>query len=249
MNADEAKYILASTRRSNRKGDDPVVAEAMGIVHRDAMLASWLEQETAFDEAIAKKFAQHAPPVGLLDEILAGGKVSRPTDSAVRSTAPLWVFLAASVALFFSIFVLSGRAPAGLSADQLAAFVAHDLTTSIHDHTGASPQSLTLGQALSERTTPLADALGLTPEEMATAHCRDFDVVGNKVYEVCFARDGVFYHAYATIADREAARAARERAGPFLRQIDDIATASWVEGKTLVTIGTRGDLTQLEAVL
>jgi hypothetical protein len=254
MKTDEAKFILSSTHPADRSSDDPVVAEAMEHASRDAMLASWLEQETAFDDAIAKKFAQTAPPPNLLDEILTGAAASReaPRNAPARRFAlPVWLSFAASVALLVGILLFKPGHLASLDSSELAAFAAHNLSTAQHDHAEATAASLALEAALSEGYGPLVGNLGLSPAQMAEANCRNLAWEGRNVYEVCFLRDGVYYHAYVTTADRAAAQAARSRAAsdPLLQEFNGIATATWIEGESLVTLAMRGDLATLERVL
>ena len=55
MNREAAKIVLAACRPNGADANDPLVAEALALVQRDAELRAWFAAEQAADKAIAAK--------------------------------------------------------------------------------------------------------------------------------------------------------------------------------------------------
>lgn len=145
MERDEAKIILELCRPGKADdAQDPIIAEALGLLESDAELKAWFEEQQALDARISKTYNQVEPPADLKAGILAGmrahalqsenqvesesmsgeeaafiagshDKMDTPTASQTWWRNP-WVGVAAVFALLFVIVVV----PRGEQGTQLA---------------------------------------------------------------------------------------------------------------------------------
>ncbi|MFP4157663.1 MAG: hypothetical protein ACLFU4_08610 [Opitutales bacterium] len=73
MHRDEAKHILELCRPGNHEDrQDPLIAEALGMLETDAELRAWFEAQQTLDARIADVYNEFAPPSDLKASILAG---------------------------------------------------------------------------------------------------------------------------------------------------------------------------------
>ncbi len=199
MNNDEAKFILRAYRPEGRDAADPAFADALAQAERDPDLRAWFENERRLDQAVAAKLPQLAPPPGLREAILAGGRVSAARTDRAWWKHPRWVALAAAaavVALIGSLLFLR-RAPVSLpSGAQLIAFALRD-TADAHDQHDGFPAGLSGLQAqLAAAPLPLTRGPAVDVEQLRAARCRSVTVGGCQLFEICFHRDGAWYHLY-----------------------------------------------------
>ena len=92
MNNTEAKFILSAYRPDGRDAADETFCAALIQAKTDPALARWFELEQSFDRAMCAKLGEIAPPPGLREAILVGGRVS--ADPAVGRAwwrLPGWV--------------------------------------------------------------------------------------------------------------------------------------------------------------
>jgi hypothetical protein len=138
MQRDEAKAILELCRPgSTDDREDPLIAEALGLLETDAELRAWFDEQQALDARIAEGYNQIKAPDELKAGILAGmrahrlrseveageaaivsgshDKMDQPTASRAWWRKP-WIGIAAVFALLFVIVVI----PANNSRTQLA---------------------------------------------------------------------------------------------------------------------------------
>ena len=193
MNHHEAKFLLRARRPGGKDCKDPVFAEALAQAEKDPMLKAWLDNEAAFDRTVAARLQEIQPPAGLRDAILAGCRVSqRPTN---RWKKPLWLALAASIAITLTL-TLRLR-PAGPSAREFAEFALNDLATAGGMHDGKRPDLGNLQAELATAALPLSANANVSGENLRRAGCRVMKFAGHDVFEICFQRDGSWYHLYA----------------------------------------------------
>lgn len=199
MNHHEAKFLLRAYRPNGRDANDPVFADPLHQAAQDPGLSAWLEREQAFDSAVAAKLATIQPPAGLRDAILAGARASQPRRR--WWTHPLWLAVAASVALLLSFTVRWRFASTPLpTARDLATFAIDDVAKTYATHL----HSLALEGAqaqLANSVLPLPDHLALNFDELKQKGCRTVRVAGREVFEICFKREGHWYHLYAARVD------------------------------------------------
>jgi hypothetical protein len=241
MNQHDAKFLLSARRPGNRDAADPVFAEALAEAQRAPALQAWLEGEQRLDTAIAGKLAEISPPAGLRESILAGANVSRRRSSILQPI--LWLAAAAGVAV---LMTLAGRFnDGGRRSDAFAEAAIRDLMQAHDEHVGYPAELIGVQERLAT-TSSLRANMPLDLDELQRSRCRTVRIAGHAVFEVCFQRDGVWYHLYARRGSGTPARDLVEKTqagGGVL-----VATA-WSDGKNSYALVTNGGRDALQRVL
>jgi hypothetical protein len=197
MNNQEARFILGAYRPDGRDAGDSKFAAALEQAQRDPDLRAWLERQRAFDVALAGKLREVLPPPELREAILAGVRATQPRRS--WWTNPAWFAAAAGIAvvtiLSFSV-APSGAAP---SIAEFTGVAIKDLADAHDEHVGYPLEFAGLQSRLSAVESPLRRAAeaNIDLDELRRKNCRSLRVAGREVFEICFERDGVWYHLYA----------------------------------------------------
>jgi hypothetical protein len=196
MNNQEARFILGAYRPDGRDAGDPVFAGALAQAGLDPELRDWLEAQRTFDRALAAKLQQVTPPPGLREAILAGSRASAPPPSRRWWTSPGWLAAAAALVLLAALAITLRPAGSSPTAEQLARFAMRDLAET-HDRHVARPEGLSVLQTqLARSALPLTKNLTLDVEDLRRNRCRSITIQGREVFEVCFLREGAWYHVY-----------------------------------------------------
>ena len=235
MNNQQAKFILGAYRPDGRDATDAAFAEALAQTERDPELRQWLERQRAFDTAVAGRLCAVAPPVELKQAILAGVRASRPR--AAWWLAPRWLAAAAAMVVLAGVgaVIVSAQKKSGLS--EFAALARNDLTAAHGEHDGyPAPLAGVQARLASARLPLLADA-EIDLAELRRHQCRSIRVGGREIFELCFQRDGAWFHLYA-------ARREDFSTGPDLGPKILVAasgghsSATWADAKLVYTLVT-----------
>jgi hypothetical protein len=236
MNNQEAKFILGAYRPDGGDAGDPVFQDALAQARRDPELREWMERQRKLDTVVTGKLRDIAPPAELRAAILAGGRVSqRPLRSWWLGRAG-WLGAAAAIVILASISFLAfgAREP---SLAKLANFALVDLAQAHDEHVGYPPGLTALQTQLSANDRSLAAGLAdIDLDDLRRKKCRAVRVAGREVFEICFQRDGTWYHLFA-------ARREDFAPGTGSAQItsrDEYAAAAWADSKhayALVAVG------------
>ncbi len=196
MKNEEAKFILGAYRPDGRDASDPALAPALEQAERDPELRAWLEQQRAFDTALTAKLQTIAPPPGLREAILAGARMSAAPAKRPWWSNTGWLAAAAAFVLLAVVATMVRKSSGPPTGAELATFALRDLTDAHDQHTG-SPAGLSHVQAqLASASLPLPANLKLDLNELTKNHCRAITLGGRQIFEVCFNRDGNWYHMY-----------------------------------------------------
>ena len=195
MNNTEAKFILSAYRPDGSDAADATFCAALAQAKADPALARWFELEQRFDRAMCAKLGEIVPPAGLREAILAGARVSAgPTASRAWWRQQGWMAAAAGLAVFFAAGMLlwPGRAEAHGS---LPEFVVADAQLSMGHglEGGHHPDFESLFKPADMR---LGRPVAMDFEALRRAGCRSISFAGKPVLEVCFERDGMWFHCY-----------------------------------------------------
>jgi hypothetical protein len=236
MNNQEAKFILGAYRPDGRDAADPMFAEALAQAERDPDLRAWLERQRRFDSEVAGKLREIAPPPGLRDAILAGVRVSQRRRSWWQN--PWWLATAAVIAVMAALTVQVRRAEALPTPAEFSAFALHDLAAAHDDHVGYPPELADLQGSLMSGRLPLTEAVGIDVADLQRRRCRSVLLAGREVFEICFPRDGTWYHLY--VARRSDFRSVDSDPGALVSSRGEYASAVWADSKNIYALVARG---------
>jgi hypothetical protein len=244
MSNHEAKFILGACRPGGRDADQPTFRAALAQAGSDPELGAWWARAQAHDAAMAAKLREIAPPAGLREAILAGARASR-APRAARRFPTVWLALAASVALVLAASLALWPRRAGADPARLTAFALDD--TAHGQHGGHGTAAGALQARLSQPTTRLGGGLSVEFATLRATGCRTLTLAGHDVLEVCFQRDGVWFHCYiAKCADFPAPGAGAPAA--FVQQAQ-LACATWADATHRFVLVTDAGLEAVKRLL
>jgi hypothetical protein len=247
MNNQEAKFILGAYRPDGRDTPDPMFAGALAHAEHDPELRAWLEQQRKFDAVVSTRLRQIVPPAELREAILAGVRVSRPRRHWWNN--PSWLAAAAAIALIATVSFRLVRAGASPSISDLRAFAVQDLAAAHDNHIGFPSEFAGLQAQLSASMMPLTSAGGVAIDldELRRKNCRSVTIAGREVFELCFQRDGTWFHLYA-------ARRSDFASGPvdpksLIAESGEYSAAAWVDAKNVYALVTHAGKEVLRRVI
>lgn len=225
MNNQEAKFILGSYRSNGADATDPHFAEALKQAQQDPALGAWFAREQAHDREVAAKLRAIAPPAGLREEILAGGRMSRRRRSGWR--AKLWLPLAIAAAAAVAVSAMWWQR-SGNAESRLVNFALSDMRNEAQ-HGGHGENLGALQASLQDPTKPLTRPLPIDFATLEKTGCRTLDVGGHPVLEICFQRNGTWFHCYIARVEEFRAGQAERRAATFAEN-GNVSAVAWVNG-------------------
>lgn len=229
MTNDDAKFILRAYRSDGRYEHDALFREALERAHRDPALMQWLAEEQSLDEVVADKLEGVAPPTGLRDAILVGARASRK-PSRVWWRHPAWLGAAAAAAIIAAVpFLVQTPATTGpvITATQLAHAGLDDMIEHHAEHIEFvfSPELKPFQTELASYSGPYSAGFQIDQEKLADVKCRNVGVNGLTAHEICFLRDGTWFHLYV-VSLPEGSSGTESK--PAFAEHDGYAAASWI---------------------
>jgi hypothetical protein len=243
MNNAEAKFILHGYRPNGSDAGDATFSAAVDQAKNDPALGAWFARQQAFDAAISAKIAQVTAPSDLRAAILAGGRVTAASTTR-RSwwSQPVWLAAAAGVAVLLATGVVlwpkqaAGFAEFALADTRLSAI-----------HGGHGHENNELQTLLNDPALKLGQKLPINFANLHETGCRTITFQGRDVLELCFKRNGVWFHAYFARAT-DFPRVAMNTA-PTLEDRGSASLASWRDGEHLIVVVSNTGRKNLEALL
>ncbi len=236
MKNEEAKFILSAYRPSGQDANDATFSAALEQAKSDPALGKWFELEQKFDRAMTAKLGQVIPPAGLRAAILAGSRVSGSGQVRAWWRQPKWLALAASVLVLLSVGAMLW--PTKVDAQELAKFALND--TAHESHGGHGGASAALQQELANPALPLGPGVKVDFANLKATGCRTIKVGGRELLEVCFNRDGKWFHCY--IGQRvDFPKAWAPGAPPEFASMEKLSCAEWSDADHVyVVVGSAG---------
>lgn len=222
MSNTEAKFILGAYRANGADAADATFGAALEQAKSDPALGAWFARAQAHDAAMAAKLREIAPPSGLREAILAGAQASRAPKTVARFPT-MWFALAASVAVLLAAAVALWPQRAAAETTQFAAFAMDD--TAHGKHGGHGEETGALQAMLSAPSTHLGAGLPVDFTGLRATGCRTLSFAGHDVLEVCFQRNGAWFHCY--IANGSDFPAVATGAPAVMKVEGHFASASW----------------------
>ncbi|MBI2513431.1 MAG: hypothetical protein HYV96_15765 [Opitutae bacterium] len=235
MKNEEAKFVLHAYRPNGADAGDATFCAALEQVKQDPALEKWFGAQQAFDRAMCAKLGSVTPPESLRASILAGAKVSQ---DAPRSGHSWWRSPVPMAAAAIALFLAAGVAfwPASVSAEQIAAFAISDTMHQSHEG-GHGENAAEFQAALSQANRRLG---GGVPVDFATLRangCRTIRFDGHDLLEVCFKRDGKWFHCYVARAKDFPSLAAR--LSPTFTDKEGASAAAWSDGQHIFVVASK----------
>lgn len=247
MNKQEAKFILGAYRPNGLDAGDATFSEALVLAEKDPELRAWFSAQSRFDSAIAGKLKEVAPPPGLREAILAGGRVSAGRAKSAWRTTTLWLAAAAVIALVASVAVKFRSGAKGPSGIELAAFALDDVANHDKQHIGSPPGSEAVVAQLTNVHVPLMRGLEVNLDALRNEHCRIVRVDGKEVFELCFKREGSWYHVYIGHRRDFAPGSIDPRAVMTVQ--GQFAATAWADAEHVYALVTRGGPEALQRLI
>jgi len=233
MNTQEAKFILQAYRPGGEDANDPQFAEALQQAKNDPELAKWFAEQTAFDLAMSRALRQVKPPDHLRENILAGGRVTRP---AFWSRRAVWWAMAAAFVLLLGLgtFWLHSMRFADYM-DKMAA-----ASASSQGHVEVKISDLGQIQAwLANRGMETNFVMPTALSDVPATGCRVLDWRGHKISMLCYMLEGS-RHVDLFVAEKSDFTfppADRLHFG----KINDLTTAIWGKNDKVYLMIGQGD--------
>jgi len=245
MNNAEAKFILQGYRPNGADAGDAAFCAAVDQARNDPALNEWFARQVAFDAAIAGKLNEVAPPPDLRAAILAGGRVTAAEGPARRGGNPLaWLGVAAGLAACVAV----GLTLWPRQAERFDQFAFDDsLLGAIHGHGDRGAMTNALQWTLSQPTTKLGGKIPVDFSALAQNGCRVVKYRGHDVLEVCFNRNGSWFHCYiARVADFPHAGFGPQ---PVLEDKGRMSQVAWRDAEHLFVVVSKDGRQRLESLL
>jgi hypothetical protein len=244
MTHEDAKFILHAYRPDGSDAGDATFGAAVKLAREDPGLARWFERQQAFDRAIAAKLAAVEPPPELRAAILAGGRISG-RERPAWWWRPQWMALAASavVLVVASVLLWPGRAAAG---GAFVAFVANDARHP-ENHGGAGAPAEALQATLSAPENRLGAGLSVDFDALRSTGCRSLSFRGHEVLEVCFKRNGAWFHCY--VVRREDFPSLAALAVPAISELSHVEVATWADSAHIYLVAGEAGRAALQRLL
>lgn len=243
MNNAEAKFILQGYRPNGADAGDATFCAALEQAQKDPALGQWFARQQAFDAAVSAKLAQVPVPADLRAAILAGGSVT--TAGAPQRAwwnRPAWMAVAAGV----TVLLAAGVALWPKQAATFSDFALADAKLSAI-HGGHGHENNELQAVLNDPATKLGQKLPISFANLHETGCRTINFKGRDVLELCFKRNGVWFHAYIA----RAADFPRMVLGssPTLEDRGSTAIAAWTDDAHVIVVVSKTGRKNLEALL
>jgi len=253
MTNEEAQFRLQGYRPDGSDAQDPAFAEALAQAECDPALRAWFAREREFDGVVAGHLATVKPPPGLRESILAGTRMSStppPANSPAWWRQP-WFYGLAAAATLAVLLSLVGIGPwrpvSEVTGNALFRVALADMAGA---HPGDSKHADMLGGFgawLENSANRLAaDTMPITAAQLRSYGCRTLDLAGREVFEICFTRNGAWYHVY--LAPRPAGALPRA-IEPYGRQQDELFAMTWADEQFVYMVSSTTSADDLQALL
>lgn len=247
MNNQEAKFILGTYRPDGRDAGDPMFTDALAHAERDPELRTWLEQQRKFDTNVSAKLKEIAPPAELRAAIFAGVRASQPRRQWWAN--PTWLVAAAAIAVLAVVSISLRQTTGAPTVSELTAFAMKDLADAHDGHVGHPPEFAGLQAQLASVSVPLTTPGGVAIDldELRQKNCRSVKIAGREVFEICFQRDGAWFHLYAARRSDFAPGAVDVKS--LITATGDYAATAWADSKNVYALVTHAGREALRRVI
>lgn len=247
MTNGEAKFILNAYRPNGSDASDEAFGGALEQARQDPALGAWFQWQQRFDRAMIAKLGESQPPAGLREAILAGAKLSRP-ESKRRGWWNQPSVLAIAASLTVLLVVTAGLLwPKNVQASTTLVEFALTDSQRGYTHGGHGPSEVTMRTMLGEPDRRLSEGLPVNFAELRASGCRTVNFQGRDVIEICFKRNGAWFHCYIALRSDFPELGATTTPTIFDRQGG--AVAAWCDLTHVFLVASKGGSAALQKLL
>lgn len=246
MNNEEAKFVLHAYRPDGADAGDTAFASALEQARQDPVLAQWFARQQAFDRAVAGKLSCVEAPASLRASILAGAKVGRSREHSHR---PWWrASWPLALAAGFAVLLMAGIAlwPKTATAEDITAFAINDMLRESHEG-GPSETEARFQGLLARAEQKLSSGVAVDFDALRNSGCRKVTYRGHELLEVCFKREGRWFHCYVARVQDFPALAARLQ--PAFTDKPGAGAAAWSDGQHIYVVASRAGSDAVRSLL
>ena len=233
MNREQAKDILMLYRPGTGDDQDPEIAQALEVAHRDPELGRWFKNHCQFQQAMRAKFRQIGVPEHLKAALLVEHQIIRPQ---AWWRQPAWIAAAAAIVLLAVLFPLRPRLAA---PDRFANFRDMMVSIALKDYRmdWETNDQARLRQLLAARGAPADYQVPPRLAQLKLTGGAALTWRSNPVSMVCFDQ-GNNQMLFLFVLDNAGVKDPPPITTPELAKVSSYQTASWRSGdKTYVLVG------------
>jgi hypothetical protein len=247
MNNEQARFLLRAYRPGGRDAAAAGFSEALQQARADPVLGAWFASQQSFDAAVAARLQAVAPPPGLREAILTGARVSKAVPRVWGRPAG-WMAMAASLAVIVSVVAIHWRQRTSSDLTGLAQMASFALADPETAHAGPHADHLgALGAWLQNPANRISTGAPVDLAQLKAQGCRAVNIAGHEVFEICFNRNGGWYHLY--LARRGDFEVEERAGGPAFREQDQRSTVAWTDRELACVLMARGGADVLRRIL
>ena len=255
MNKEQAKKILVSFRPESDDHKDPLVAEALELTAHDTDLAEWLEEHSARQRALRRKFRSIKAPAGLKEQIIseaaaaATQKPSLPFRFKPMAFAYTGVFAMVCLVSFYLFAHTSEDSKLSLYRQQMVSGALRGYAMDLR-----STNMTALQSHLHQNNAPAGFSLPPGLAQARVAGCSVQTWHGATISLLCFQTGrplpvGQQNDIWLYTVDQKSIKNLKALAQPQFENISHLATATWVQDGKLYLLGVLGDEATLKKYL
>lgn len=254
MKNEEAKFILQAYRPNGADAADPGFGAALAQARQDPSLEKWFSAQQAFDRAVCTQLGSIAPPIGLREAILAGAKFDAASGaagqvqtgrSALRFGLPAWLGVAASLAILLAASLAVWPKSAEASP-LLLDFALNDTLRMVH-HGQHGREAAEFQSLLGSADRRLTAGVPLDFDQLRRLGCRVITFDDRPLLEVCFQRNGTWFHAYIARVSDFPNVAAKLR--PTFRDEQNASAVAWADGEHIFVVASKAGREALQRLI
>jgi hypothetical protein len=250
MDSRQAREILLLYRPDSTDAADPLVAEALEVVKRDAELAAWFEQHCAVAAAIRGKLRSVPVPPGLKRQIILG----RAEHERIAAFPRLLRNLAAAAAVLVLAAILWANLDV-VHENTFATFrkrMSRKVLDGYYMETNLVDQAQ-IRQFFQARNTPVDYVMTRPMQDLPALGASVFKFYNQDVELLCLydgvMTNGVTNGLWLFIAAKSTFRDPPPAGKTLFGSVDKLQTAGWTAGDKLYLLAAFGDEQSLKKYL
>jgi hypothetical protein len=246
MTRDEAKIIFLRYRPGTTDEEDPHVREALVLAKEDLELSSWLEKQTARQQALRKTFRRIKAPDGLMEQIISEQVASERRMNSHRRLAGIAVAAGIlMVTVILGFLWHRSRPHASNTLDmferQMASYALRGYTMDLQTNDAEAVREF-----FRKQQAPWDYAISSTLQKAALIGCSVENWQTTKVSMICFASGAKVAPVaqndlWLFVVDPKSVEDPPRNTQPQVFRLNRLTAATWLENGKLYLLATTAD--------